>query len=96
MVMGQDSTFMSSLINYLFKKLNIKIKIVAPYNHQLLQAENGIKSLSIILIEHLTNIDQMWTKYLPLATFTYNIFNTLNLANYSPCELVFGRSQSYS
>ena len=33
-IMDQDSTFMSSLMNYLFKKLDIKIKIVAPYNHQ--------------------------------------------------------------
>ena len=33
----------------------------------------------------------MWPKYLPLATFAYNTFNTPNLANYSPYELVFGR-----
>ena len=32
-IMDQDSAFMSTLINYLFKKLNIKIKTVAPYNH---------------------------------------------------------------
>ena len=33
-IMDQESTFMSSLINYLFIKLDIKIKTVAPYNHQ--------------------------------------------------------------
>ena len=33
----------------------------------------------------------MWPKYLQLATFAYNIFNTPNLRNYSPYELVFGR-----
>ena len=33
----------------------------------------------------------MWLKYLLLSTFAYNTFNTLNLANYSPYELVFGR-----
>ena len=32
-IMDQDSTFMSSLMNYLFNKFNIKIKTVAPYNH---------------------------------------------------------------
>ena len=42
-IMDQDSTFMSSLMNYLFSKFNIKIKMVAPYNHQSLQAEHGIK-----------------------------------------------------
>ena len=33
----------------------------------------------------------MWPKYLPLAMFAYNTFNTQNLANFSPNELVFGR-----
>ena len=82
---------MSSLINYLFKKYGVKIKTIAPYNHQSLQAEHGIKSLSNILTKHLTNLDQMWPKYLQLATFAYNIFNTPNLRNYSPYELVFWR-----
>ena len=67
-IMDQDSAFMSSLMNYLFNKLNIKIKTVAPYNHQSLQVEHGIKSLSMILIKHLTNLGQMWPKYLLLAT----------------------------
>ena len=89
--MDQDSAFMSSLMNYLFKKLEIKIKTVAPYNHQLLQVEHGIKLLSTILTKHLKNLGQMWPKYLPLATFVYNTFKTPNLANYSPYELVFGR-----
>ena len=38
-IMDEDSAFMSSLMNFLFKKLDIKINtVVAPYNHQLLQA----------------------------------------------------------
>ena len=89
--MDQNCAFMSSVMNYLFKKLDIKIKKVAPYNHQSLQAEHGIKFLSNILMKYLTNLGQMWEKYLPLATFAYNAFNTLNLANYSPYELVFSR-----
>ena len=47
-IMDQESAFRSSLTNYLFSKLDIKIKTVAPYNHQSLQAEHGIKSLSTI------------------------------------------------
>ena len=58
-IMDQDSAFMSSLMNCLFNKFKIKIKTVAPYNHQPLQEEHGIKSLSIILTKHLTNLDQM-------------------------------------
>ena len=67
-IMDQDSTFMSSLMNYLFKKLDIKVKTVAPYNHQSLQAEHGIKLLSTILTQHQTDLEKMWPKYLPLAT----------------------------
>ena len=57
-IMDQDSAFMSTLMNYLLKKLNIKIKTVALYNHQSLQAEHGIKSLSMILTKHLTEKDR--------------------------------------
>ena len=89
--MDQDNTSMSTLMNYLFRKFGIKVKTVAPYNHQILQAELGIKSLSSILTKHLTEQGQMWLKYLPLATLTYNTFNSSNLGNYLPYELVFGR-----
>ena len=34
----------------------------------------------------------MWTKYLSLATFAYNTFNSPNLGNYSPYTLTFGRT----
>ena len=58
-IMDQDSAFMSSLMTYLFHKLNIRIKTIAPYNHQSLQGEHGIKSLTHILTKHLTGLSQM-------------------------------------
>ena len=90
-IMDQDSAFMSTLMNYLSKRLNIKIKMVAQYNHQSLQVEHGIKSISTILTKHLTEQGQMWPKFLPLAVLAYNTFSSPNLANYSPYQLVFGR-----
>ena len=90
-IMDQDSAFMSSLMTYLLKKFDIKIMTVAPYNHQSLQAEHGIKLLSNIVTKHLTSLGQMWPKYLSLATFAYNTFNTPNLGNYSPYKLTFCR-----
>ena len=91
MIMDQDSTSMSSLMSYLFRKLGISIKTVGPYNHKSLQAEHGIKSLSNILSKCLMGQRQTWHKFLSLATFAYNIFHTLNLGNYSPYEPAFGR-----
>ena len=90
-IMDQNSTFMSSLMTYLLDKFNIKIKTVAPYNHQSLQAEHGIKSLFHILAKHLSNLGWMWPKYLSVETFAYNTFNVPNIGNYSPYKLTFGR-----
>ena len=90
-ITDQDSAFMSSLMTYLFHRLDIKIKTIAPYNHQSLQVEHRIKSLTCILTKHLTSLGQMWTKYLSSATFAYNTFKSPNLGNYSPYELTFGR-----
>ena len=67
--MDQDRAFMSSLMNYLFKKLDIKVTTIAPYNHQLLQVEHGIKLLSTILLKHLTNLGSNVSKYLPFNNF---------------------------
>ena len=65
MIVDLDSAFMSSLMNYLLKRLGITIKTVAPYNHQSLQAEHDIKSLSNILTKHLTrsgrNVARLFT-----------------------------------
>ena len=89
--MDQGSAFMSTLMNYLFKRLNIKIKTVTLYNHHSLQAEHGIKSLLTILTKHLTEQGKMWPKFLPLATLAYNMLISPNIGNYSPYELVFGK-----
>ena len=44
------------------------------------------------MTKHLSNLGHMWPKYLSLATFAYNTFNTPNLGNYSPHKLAFGRN----
>ena len=43
LIMDQDSAFMSTIMNYLFKILNVKVKTVAPFNCQSLKAEYEIK-----------------------------------------------------
>ena len=91
LIMDQDSAFMSTIMNHLFRRLNIKTKTVAPFNHKSLQVEHGIKSLSTILTKHLTEQGHIWPEFLPLATLAHNTFNSTNLANYSPYKLTFGR-----
>ena len=77
-------------MNYLLR-YSILNKNSGTLQSSIITGKHGIKSLSTILIKHLTNLGQKWTQYLPLATFVYNTFNTPNLANYSPYELDFGR-----
>ena len=95
-IIDLDSAFMLMLMNCLFKKVGIKIKTIAPYNHQSLQAEHGIKSLSNILTKHLTDIGQLWPMYLPLATLAYNTFNSPNLGNSFHKNWYMVENQSYS
>ena len=91
-IMDQDSAFMSSLMTYLFHRFDIKIKTVAAYVIINLSRLNmGSNHFHHILAKHLTSLGQMWTKFLSLATFAYNTFNTPNLGNYSPYELIFDR-----
>ena len=95
MIMDLDSAFMSSLMSYLFKRLGIKIKTVVPYIHQSLQDDHGIKSLSNILTKHLTKSGEMWIDFLPFATLAHNTYNSSNLSNLSPYELMFGRKPKF-
>ena len=73
-IMDKNSAFMSSCMTYLFHKFDIKIKTVAPYNDQSLQAEHGIKSLSHILTKHLTSLGQMWPN-----TYLWQHLHTIHL-----------------
>ena len=89
LIIDQDSVFMSTLITYLFTKLDIKIKMVAPYSHQSFQAEHEIKSVTTIFMKCLTGLGQYWPKYLLFARYSYNTFHKPNLNGFSPYELVF-------
>ena len=88
-IMDQDSTFMSAIMTCLLNKFNIKIKTMAPYNNQSLQAEHGIKSLPNILTKHLTRSDV--AKILIFGYICLQHINTTNLENRSSYELTFGR-----
>ena len=61
-IMDQDSACMSMLIKNLFKKIGIKFKMFAPYNHQSLSAEHGNRSLATWLMKPLTGLGQYWKK----------------------------------
>ena len=90
-ICDQDPAFMSSLCQWFFKAYGIQLVTISPTNHKSLQAEHGIKSLSNILMKHLSGLGDSWHLYCRPAMLTYNTYNTPNLDNLSPFEVVFGR-----
>ena len=71
-IYDQDPAFMSSLCQWFFKAYGIQFVTVSPTNHKSLQAEHGIKSLSNILMKHLSGLGDDWHLYTRPAMLTYN------------------------
>ena len=88
-VYDQDAAFNSTLMEAFVETLNIKLIMVSTTNHKSLLAEHGIKSLSNILVKHLSEL-WSWPNCLPYAMMCYNSYSTPNLDSFSPYELVFG------
>ena len=94
-VCDQDASFTSSLMQAFTEQLNIKVIVVSPTNNKSLLAEHGIKSLSNLLVKHLTEV-WSWPDCLPYAMLCYNAYSTSNLDNMSPHALVFGYKATIS
>ena len=82
---------MSHLTQTMLMSYGVKLITVSPSNHKSLLAEHGIKSLSNILMKHLTGLGLDWNIYCKPAMLVYNSYASPNLADFSPFELVFGR-----
>ena len=94
-ICDQDPAFTSSLMEAFATQLNIKLIMISPTNHKSLLAEHGIKSLSSLLVKHL-KLHYSWINLLPFSMAIYNGYNTPNLDNYSPFQLVFGHKMKLS
>ena len=94
-VCDQDPAFTSSLMEAFVTQLNIKVILVSPTNHKSLQAENDIKSLSGLLVKHLSTF-WSWHSVLPCSMLCYNGYSSPNLNGYSPYELLFGHNMTLS
>ena len=63
------SSILSSVMQYIYKRLGIKVKTISTYNHGSLKTEWHIRTISEMIAKQLTDIGLMWTHY--LETFTY-------------------------
>ena len=94
-ICDQDTAITSFLMEAFVTQLNIKVILVSPTNHKSLQAKHGIKSLSGLLVKHLSEV-WSWHSCLPCSMLCYNAYSTPNLNGYSPYELVFGHKMTLS
>ena len=70
------------------KHLDIKMLTVSVTNHKTVLTEHGIKSLSILLVKHLSDV-WSWSNCLPYAILCNTSQSTPYLDGFSPYELVF-------
>ena len=91
LICDQDPAFMSHLTQTMLLSYGVKLITVSSTNHKSLLAEHGIKSLSNILMKHLTELALDWNIYCKPGMLVYNSYASPNLADFSPFELVFGR-----
>ena len=67
---------MSHLCQWFLHSYGIHVTTASPTNHQSLMAEHGIKSLSHVLMKHLTGLGEDWHMYCKLAMLVYNSYAT--------------------
>ena len=91
LVCDQDPAFMSHLCQWFLHSYGIHVTTASPTNHQSLMAEHGIKSLSHVLMKHLTGLGEDWPMYCKPAMLVYNSYATPNLDHLSPFEVAIGR-----
>ena len=90
-VCDKNPAFVSHLTQWFVHTYCIHVTTASPTNHQSLMAEHGIKSLSNILMKHLTGLGDNWPLYCKPALLVYNPYPTPNLDNLSPFEVAIGR-----
>ena len=91
-ITDQDPALLSSLCQWCFKTFGIKLITCSLTNHKSLLAEHGIKSLSNILMKHLTGLGKNWDNFVDPGMLTYNTHCTPNLDNVCPFQLALGKN----
>ena len=80
------------LLTLLCDTLNIDKKVISVENHGSLHVERHIRTLSDFLKVNLNQLGNDWVRYVSTTCYAYNSFSSPTLGNYSPYELVFGRT----
>ena len=91
LICDQEPAFMSNVMQLLLDLYKIKLCTVSPTNHQSLQAEHGIKTISNTIIKHLVAYGKNWEEHARSAMLHTNSYSSPNMCNVSPYQCVFGK-----
>ena len=80
-------------MQFIHKRLGIKIKTISLYNQGSLKTERHIRTINVMIAKQLTGTGQMWTHYLQTCTCEYYGFAGPTLNGLSPNQLAYGTLQ---
>ena len=72
--------------------LNCRLKVISSYNHGSSKVERQIKTVSDIIVKHLSDKGQMWPLFVTTAAYAMNTFASEGLNDFSPFQLIFFRN----
>ena len=81
--------FTSHIVQATLHMLNCRLKVISPYNHGSSKVERQIKTVSDIIVKHLSDKGQMWPLFATTAAYAVNTFASETLNSFPPFQLVF-------
>ena len=88
-VCDEAAEFTSAIIQAILTMRNCRLKVISPYNHGSSKCERQIKTISDIIVKHLSDKGQMWPLFTTTAAYAMNTFVSEALRSFSPFQLVF-------
>ena len=68
LIFDEDRAMSSTLLEYLYQKLQITPKVISPYNHGSLKTERYIRTISSMMMKYLQGTGDAWPTYLSPIT----------------------------
>ena len=91
-IVGDEATkFTLAIVQAILMMLNCRLQVISPYNHGSSKCKRQIKTISKIIVIHLSDKGQMWPLFATTAAYAMNTFALEALSSFSPFQLVFFR-----
>ena len=91
LIFDEDATFSSRIMQYVYKKLGLRIMTVSLYNHRNIRSATFNKPIIIMLAKWLVVEGKQWAYYLQMTMFTYSVFSSSDVDGLNPYKLNFSR-----